>query len=678
MLHEFAARGSIARTADALGYTPSAVSQQLAVLEKEAGTPLLDRTARSAGLTDAGRRLALHAELILAMVEQAESELSAQAAQPSGRVVVTAFPSAAVAFAPALANSLREHPQLTLLLREADPVEGLKLARSGEVEVAIVDDWTGRMSADLESVDANHRVLTYYHLVRDPLVLVVGSEHPAADFGRPVDLRALRNESWLAAPSGEPSRQATDRLLAAVGLTPPVPSEFEGLGTVANLVARGLGIAIMPRLAVGAYESQVVVRDLPGRPRPVEGRVRGRAHGVGRPPVGGGDPQRAARRRARHDPAGGRRSGRAGQGQGHRPDDRLTTVDHDLDLHLDGPALTAALTDIASVSGDEGPLADAIERQLRRLPQLTVTRHGNTLVARTELGRKERVVLAGHLDTVPHAANFPSFFDVERTRLTGVGTSDMKAGVAVQLRLAATLDAPSRDVTYVFYECEEVAAERNGLFLLSRNAPELLDGQFAVLLEPSGGVVEGGCQGTLRAAITAAGARAHTARSWMGRNAIHEAAAILEILRDWVPRRPDVDGLEYHEGLNAVAISGGVAGNVVPDECVVTVNYRFAPDRSAAEAETYIRDLFSRWPVQILDVAPGARPGLAAPPRGRVRRRRRRHPARQARLDRRGPLRRAWHPRRQLRPRHLGDRPHPRRVRRNRADRRGRGRCAPG
>jgi succinyl-diaminopimelate desuccinylase len=190
----------------------------------------------------------------------------------------------------------------------------------------------------------------------------------------------------------------------------------------------------------------------------------------------------------------------------------------------------------------------------------------------------------------------------------------MKAGVAVQLRLAATLDAPSRDVTYVFYECEEVAAERNGLFLLSRNAPELLHGQFAVLLEPSGGVVEGGCQGTLRAAITVAGARAHTARSWMGRNAIHQAAPILAILGDWVPRRPEVDGLEYHEGLNAVAISGGVAGNVVPDECVVTVNYRFAPDRSAAEAETYIRELFARWPVQILDVAPGARPGLTAPP----------------------------------------------------------------
>jgi len=274
MLHEFAARGSIARTAEALGYTPSAVSQQLAVLEREAGTPLLDRTARSAGLTAAGRRLAAHAERILAMVEEAESDLSAQAAQPAGRVVVTAFPSAAVAFAPALARSLRAHPKLSLLLREADPAEGLQLVRSGEVEVAIVDDWTGRLSANLadppgqasfDGAGAEHGqgVLTYYHLVRDPLVLVVARHHPAASPDLPVDLRALRNEPWLAAPSGEPSRQASDRLLAAVGLTPPVPSEFEGLGTVANLVARGLGIAIMPRLAVGAYERRLVVRELP-------------------------------------------------------------------------------------------------------------------------------------------------------------------------------------------------------------------------------------------------------------------------------------------------------------------------------------------------------------------------------------------------------------------------------
>ena len=189
----------------------------------------------------------------------------------------------------------------------------------------------------------------------------------------------------------------------------------------------------------------------------------------------------------------------------------------------------------------------------------------------------------------------------------------MKSGVAVQLRLAAHLPAPSRDVTYVFYECEEVAAERNGLLRLSRSAPELLAGDFAVLMEPSAGRIEGGCQGTLRAEVTAAGKRAHTARSWMGRNAIHEADGILAVLRAYTPREPEVDGLRYHEGLNAVAIRGGVAGNVVPDECVVTVNYRFAPDLDGQQAADVVRSLFAAWPVTVIDVAEGARPGLGHP-----------------------------------------------------------------
>ncbi|MBO0820173.1 MAG: succinyl-diaminopimelate desuccinylase [Nocardiopsaceae bacterium] len=285
----------------------------------------------------------------------------------------------------------------------------------------------------------------------------------------------------------------------------------------------------------------------------------------------------------------------------------------DLDLSRDGVALTAALVDIASVSGEEKPLADAIERALEALPHLTVRRTGNTVVARTRLGRAERVVLAGHIDTVPHAANFPSQFDSERTILSGVGTTDMKSGVAVQLRLAREVTEPTRDVTYVFYDCEEVEAARNGLNLLSRSDPDQLAGDFAVLLEPSGGLVEGGCQGTMRAAVTVPGARAHTARSWMGKNAIHAAGDVLDVLREWRPRRPVVDGIEYHEGLNAVFVSGGVAGNVVPDECVVTVNYRFAPDKSPAQAEAYLRGLFRSWRVEIVDVAPGARPGLSAP-----------------------------------------------------------------
>ena len=282
-----------------------------------------------------------------------------------------------------------------------------------------------------------------------------------------------------------------------------------------------------------------------------------------------------------------------------------------LDLDLDGAALTAQLVDIGSVSGDEGPLADAVESALRSREHLTVHRDGNVIVARTTLGRPQRVILAGHLDTVPLAGNLPS--RTEGSRLYGCGTTDMKSGVAVQLRLAADVTAPVRDVTYVFYDCEEVAADRNGLLRLSRTNPELLAGDFAVLMEPTTGEIEGGCQGTLRAEITAAGQRAHTARSWMGRNAIHEAGPILDVLRGYTAREPNVDGLRYHEGLNAVGIRGGVAGNVVPDECAVTVNYRFAPDRDGEQAADFVRSLFSGWPVRVLDVAEGARPGLGHP-----------------------------------------------------------------
>jgi DNA-binding transcriptional LysR family regulator len=249
LLKEFADRGSIAAVAAALGYTPSAVSQQLAALEREAGAALLDRTARSAELTDTGRRLVGHAEHILAAVEAAEADVSAQTQEPVGRVVVTAFPTAAVAFAPTLARSLRAHRGLTLLLRQTRPGEGLRQVRSGEVDIALVDDWTGRLP------ERESGVLQFYHLLRDPLVLVVPPGHPMSDPAEPVDLRRLREEPWMAAPAGEPSRQAVDLLLAGVGGAPPVPWEFEGLSTILGLVARGIGIAAIPALAVAAAES---------------------------------------------------------------------------------------------------------------------------------------------------------------------------------------------------------------------------------------------------------------------------------------------------------------------------------------------------------------------------------------------------------------------------------------
>ena len=283
----------------------------------------------------------------------------------------------------------------------------------------------------------------------------------------------------------------------------------------------------------------------------------------------------------------------------------------DLDLFSSGAALTAQLVDIPSVSGSEGPLATAVERTLTTLPHLVVQRDGNAIVARTEFGLPERVLLAGHLDTVPVYGNLPSRLD--NGLLYGCGSCDMKAGVAVQLRLAAQLTTATRDVTYVFYDCEEVEAERNGLLRLSRSSPQLLAADFAVLLEPTGAVVEGGCQGTLRADVIARGERAHSARAWLGRNAIHAAGGILDVLRSYQPRQPVVDGLAYHEGLNAVGISGGVAGNVIPDECVVSVNYRFAPDRSADAAAAHVQDVFAGFEVQVTDVASGARPGLSRP-----------------------------------------------------------------
>jgi succinyl-diaminopimelate desuccinylase len=282
-----------------------------------------------------------------------------------------------------------------------------------------------------------------------------------------------------------------------------------------------------------------------------------------------------------------------------------------LDLTTDATALAEQLVNIESVSLNEQAIADQVETALRGVPHLTVSRHGHTVVARTELGRDERVVIAGHLDTVPVNDNLPA--RREGGTLHGLGSCDMKGGVAVALHLAATLAEPNRDVTYLFYEAEEIEAEHNGLLKLSRAAPQLMDGDFAILMEPSNAVVEAGCQGTLRVDVRVTGERAHSARSWMGVNAIHAAVGILERLNDYQPRRPVIDGLEYHEGLNAVFVSGGVAGNVLPDECVVQVNHRFAPDRDEVAAEAFVREFFTGYEVTVTDTAPGALPGLGVP-----------------------------------------------------------------
>lgn len=315
-----------------------------------------------------------------------------------------------------------------------------------------------------------------------------------------------------------------------------------------------------------------------------------------------------------------------------------------LNLSQDVALLTAALLDLESVSGGETLLADAIEAALRAQTSLEVTRDGDAIVGRSALGRTERVILAGHIDTVPlpttegARGTVPSSWDGEPGDgvLWGRGATDMKGGVAVQLALAARLfpavgsagsahdagaspaaGAPlppaSRDVTFVFYDHEEVEASKSGLGRLAANHAELLAGDFAILLEPTNGTVEGGCNGTLRVEATTVGEAAHSARAWMGKNAIHAAAPILERLAAYEPATVTVEGLDYRESLNAVGITGGTAGNVIPDRCTVTINYRFAPDKTLDEAEAHVRALLDGFDVVRTDGASGARPGLTHP-----------------------------------------------------------------
>lgn len=282
-----------------------------------------------------------------------------------------------------------------------------------------------------------------------------------------------------------------------------------------------------------------------------------------------------------------------------------------LDLRSDVVDLTAALIDVPSESHHEHQLADAVEAALRQVGHLSVERDGNTIVARTHLGRGERVLIGGHLDTVPAADNIPH--RLEGDRLYGLGACDMKGGVAVGLLCAANIAEPVRDVTYVFYECEEVESYHNGLQRIAMQHPEWLAADLALLMEPSNSDVEAGCQGTLRAVVSTEGRRAHSARSWKGDNAIHSAGEILNRLNTYQPSRVLIDGLEYREGLSAVGITGGVAGNVIPDACQVTVNYRFAPSVSVEEASAHVRDVFDGFDVEIVDAVAGALPGLDRP-----------------------------------------------------------------
>lgn len=285
-----------------------------------------------------------------------------------------------------------------------------------------------------------------------------------------------------------------------------------------------------------------------------------------------------------------------------------------LDLFRSSVELTADICNIESVSGNEHALANAIEAALSEYAHLDIFRNEDAVVARTNLGRSQRVIIAGHIDTVPVNNNLPVRYSEEEGAqwLWGRGTVDMKAGVAVAVKLAAELTEPAYDITWIWYDHEEVESSLNGLGRLAVVAPELLAGDFAILGEPSNSTVEGGCNGTLRVEVRTHGVRAHSARAWMGKNAIHKLAPALAALEAYEPATVTVDGLDYREGLSAVGISGGVAGNVIPDAAVLTVNYRFAPDKSVDQALAHVQDVFAGFEIVVTDSAEGARPGLTA------------------------------------------------------------------
>lgn len=285
-------------------------------------------------------------------------------------------------------------------------------------------------------------------------------------------------------------------------------------------------------------------------------------------------------------------------------------------MTIDIFALTADLVEISSESRDEQAIVAFIEQRLRPLGHLSVTRVGDNLVARTELGRDCRVLLGGHTDTVP--ANRNAKARVEGATMWGVGSADMKGGLAVMLASAELHTAPAVDLTYVFYAREEIASSESGLEELFEAAPDLLVADLAILGEPTDGAIEAGCQGSIRADVTLRGARAHTARAWMGRNAIHRLAPLLVALGDYAPRRPTLAGCQFHEALLAVGIAGGVSGNVVPDSVTLSIAHRFAPDRSATEAEEHLRAVLAPYldagdEIEIIDIAPAAAPAVDHP-----------------------------------------------------------------
>jgi succinyl-diaminopimelate desuccinylase len=282
-----------------------------------------------------------------------------------------------------------------------------------------------------------------------------------------------------------------------------------------------------------------------------------------------------------------------------------------LNINQELSKLTLDLVNISSVSKDEKSIADSIAEALKKIGHLKITRVNNSIVAQTNFGNKQRVVIAGHIDTVPANNNFPG--KINNSEVIGLGSVDMKSGIAVALKLASEITSSNYDVTYLFYESEEIETKFNGLELITKQQKDLLDCDFAILMEPTNGILEVGCQGSLRFEVSTSGKRSHSARWWNGENAIHKTNKILEILNNYKSREPEIDGHKFREGLQAVKVNGGIAGNVVPDSVTISINHRFAPDTSIDQATQNMKTLFKDFNFQLVDAANAAPTGLSNP-----------------------------------------------------------------
>jgi DNA-binding transcriptional LysR family regulator len=259
VLREVAVRGSFSAAAESLSFTQSAVSQQIAALEREAGTTLVQRSARGVRLTEAGEAVVRHTDAIMARLAEAETELEAIAGLRGGRLRTAAFESAGATLMPlAIAAFRQRHPAVELSMSMSEPEDCVPMLRSGELDLAIVFE-----SAVTQAADGIDRV----HLVEDPMYLVLPRDHPLANRRR-VRMADLAGEAWI---GGQPDCECTrliSRACAVAGYEPRIAFETDDYTAMQGFVAAGVGVSLIAELGLTTVRDDIGVRDL-GRDTPV-------------------------------------------------------------------------------------------------------------------------------------------------------------------------------------------------------------------------------------------------------------------------------------------------------------------------------------------------------------------------------------------------------------------------